>query len=142
MNNKLAKWGEPFECPSETQQLGEASINRETIRQSAEIKQTAFNGKNRVAFAQIGQFINISDNRHLMAQTEEFLKQWLPALPNQEMFLVSWLRSLPQPRIKNAIKELIRISLIMFLDNHTATANFLGTSRQLIRYRFPKFTRS
>jgi len=141
MNNKLSKWEQPFECPSETQQIGELQRDRETIRQSAEIKQSTLNGLNQVAFAQVGQIINISYNKHLTKNTEDILKKYLQSLPEQEKFVASWLQSLPQPRLKNAIKEIMRILLNVFMDNHTATAAFLGTSRHVVRYRFPKFTR-
>jgi ABC-type anion transport system duplicated permease subunit len=150
VNNKLIKydnekkWVNPFYEPSIGAQIAEAEEERTTIRQSAEIKQTASNGKNQVKFAQIGQIINVAcaSSSYSAMVVENYLKQNLPSFPEHKKMLLAWIQSLPQPRLKNAVKELIELFLGVFLGNYTAAAKFLGTSRRVARYRFPKFTRS
>ena len=117
MNDKLAKWGTPFECPSITAQLGES---RTIIIQKAKVAKLGDNGNINVDMQQNPQIIYQTN----ITGTKETLHQWL--------------KNLPPPRWNSAKKEIAQLAMEICCGNQIEAAKFLGRSRRVINYNFSR----
>jgi len=114
MNENLVKRINPFETPSVDAQIYEERA-RSSIVQRADIKiLNGGNGGLHVHYSPIA-------NQGLVDLYSSGPKEWL--------------EKLPEPRWKNALKDIILMAVEM-CGNETKAAKFLGVTRRVINYRF------